>query len=284
MLRRSGANLTTVAALISEFCEKQEVRPGSVAFTMDDGFADQGKMAQIFLDNGVRPTIFLITGLIDGKCWPWDDQLAYSLNHSKVPSIALPELDRPIEISQPASRTRVIKMLQDRIKELPWAQATEVLNEIFRQTGCSPPATPPPGYDALTWDQIRVLERHGVSFAPHSVTHRIASRLTESETRDEISESWERLKQELRNPLPIYAWPTGRSGDYGPREIAIAIALGLHGAMAVNEDYAIFDRRLPPESLFELSRFALSGDLTNNLQYGTAIERIKQLARFQKSS
>src|SRR3569833_3598096 len=97
---------------------------------------------------------------------------------------------------------------------IPYTQLYELVDEIARQLGVALPAAPPPEFRPLTWDEARLLERQGGEFAPHSVTHRIFSQLTLEEARAEIGTSWRRLQEEMRRPLPEFAWPTGSAADY----------------------------------------------------------------------
>jgi peptidoglycan/xylan/chitin deacetylase (PgdA/CDA1 family) len=49
-----------------------------VAFTMDDGYREQGTIgAEIFLAHECPVTIYLATGAIDGSYWPMEAKLAY---------------------------------------------------------------------------------------------------------------------------------------------------------------------------------------------------------------
>ena len=76
-LRESGAKLTSIRSLLEQARSPGGVEPDSVAFTMDDGFADQGTFVrQVFAPLHCPVTIFAIVGFLDGVLWPWEDQLA----------------------------------------------------------------------------------------------------------------------------------------------------------------------------------------------------------------
>ncbi|HSH59351.1 MAG TPA: polysaccharide deacetylase family protein [Acidimicrobiales bacterium] len=87
----------------------------------------------------------------------------------------------------------------------------------------------------MTWDQARSLERSGVTFGPHTVTHPILSHVSDEAAEYEIAESWRRLGQELDHPLPLFCYPNGRLVDFGGREIEIAKELGMNGTVTVDE-------------------------------------------------
>lgn len=282
VLRRAGARFVSLTHLFDLARRGLEPEPGCVAFTIDDGYADQGVMAErAFLENGCPVTIFLITGLLDGQLWPWDDQVAYSLQHSTKPTVIFEPTGETLRLGTPEQLSRAVASVQNYCKERPWAEASLALDSLYALTGCRPPQLPPPAYRALTWTEARRLEAAGVEFAPHSITHRITSRLSDAEVREEVQGSWSRLQQELVRPVPIYAWPTGRPGDFAERDMSIAVEMGLTGAVAVTNDYAQFrSRGVTPINLFSVGRFSMSVSTDDIVQYGTALERFKQLVRF----
>jgi peptidoglycan/xylan/chitin deacetylase (PgdA/CDA1 family) len=279
-LRRAGARMVSLRYLFECAAQGRTPEPGCVAFTIDDGYRDQGVLAREFLRNDCSATIFLVSGFIDRQLWPWDEQLAFCMEQTKVQSLEIPGTSRGFTLASPAQRSAAIDFLQKHCKSLPWQEMQALLEQLWQRLEVQPPLHPPQGDEALNWDEVRELEAAGIDFAPHSVTHRVASQLSIAQSREEISTSWGRLQSELRRPLPVYAWPTGRSVDFGTRDTQIASEIGLLGAVSTNDAYGDF-RREPQaaDALFRVDRFAFASDIDINLQYGTAIERLKQKAR-----
>jgi peptidoglycan/xylan/chitin deacetylase (PgdA/CDA1 family) len=280
-LRRAGAHFVSLSHLFNEAAQGREPAPGSVAFTIDDGFADQGVTArEAFERNGCPVTVFLITDFIDGRLWPWDDQIAYALKNSQAERITLTPVGKTFGLRTPAERKAALNYVRDYCKSVPWTQAQATLEATYESAGWRPPVIPPPEFRPLSWDDIRALESPYIEFAPHSLSHRITSQLPANEVRDEIEGSWRRLREELRRPTPVYAWPTGRKQDFTARDMEIAASAGLAGAVAVTNDYARFrchtQSAANPLEKFSVARFSMSGLWEDNLQYGTAIERFKQ--------
>jgi peptidoglycan/xylan/chitin deacetylase (PgdA/CDA1 family) len=282
-LRDSGARFVSVRELMQESLTPGGSPHGTVAFTIDDGFADQAELArEAFVAEGCPATIFLISGFLDGQLWPWDDRLSYMIEQC-----ALPELDLSVggerlelQLGSPAQRYRSLSRLRDRFKAVSNSQLYADIDAVAATAGVSLPALPPPAYRPMTWDQARALEPLGIDFAPHSVTHRIFSRLSDTEARAEISESWRRLQQELRNPLPLFAWPTGRASDYTKRDLRLLREAGLSVCASAIAGYAGISHELQAvEGVRDFARFPFPDSIRDVLQYGSWIERGKEILR-----
>lgn len=65
--------------------------------------------------------------------------------------------------------------------------------------------------DLMTLDQIRELQRHGVRFGSHSLSHRSLPTLGPDELWREVSESKERLEHLLGQEIATFAYPFGET-------------------------------------------------------------------------
>ena len=250
---------------------------------VDDGFADQGEfMRSAFIPLGCPATIFLIAGFLDGKLWPWDDRLSYIIARADAAAshVTIDGHDVKVALQTPGQRHHTLAHLRDLCKTIGNSDLYTLIDSIGEQLGVSVPSTPPPAYQPLTWDEVRALESQGIDFAPHSLTHRIFSRLNSEEATAEIAGSWKRLQEELQRPLPVFAWPTGRPMDYTARDVALLQELGLSAYATTEPDYSFVGKRatdaVPP---YSLRRFSLPTRISDVLQYGSWIERGKQIAR-----
>lgn len=279
-LRSAGANLTSLRNLFEMAHRGLTPPPGSVAFTVDDGYWDQGTIATAFLRNDCPVTIFLVSGFMDGNLWPWDEKLAHAVATTTRAQLEVPSLQRRYELASRQQKHLAVQQLQNACKTLPWPEADKVLREIWAQTGIDPGDSPPPAHRPIGWSDARALEREGVEFAPHSVTHRITSRLSDDEASHEIVHSLERLTAELVRPTPVYAWPTGRTQDFGARDVLLARKHGMLGAVSAESGYGDFKSAIKsPDELFSIRRFAFASQADVNVQYGTSIEELKNRMR-----
>jgi peptidoglycan/xylan/chitin deacetylase (PgdA/CDA1 family) len=284
-LRKSGARFVSVRQLLEECRTGSRSSEYSVAFTIDDGFRDQARLARLaFTQEGCPVTVFLISGFLDGLLWPWDDQLTYIMDRAAGSDleVVLEGERMSLPLCSPELRLSSLNRLRERCKAASNAHLYEFVDELAQRAGVTLPQRAPEAYTPMTWEDARSLEPLGVEFAPHSVTHRIFSRLTADEARKEIEESWHRLRQELANPLPVFAWPTGRAADYSERDLGLLSQVGISACASADGGYAYTGSKLPlAHGVRDLGRFAFPARIRDVLQYGSWIERGKQIVRGQ---
>jgi peptidoglycan/xylan/chitin deacetylase (PgdA/CDA1 family) len=278
-LRRSGAQFVSLRYLVENWRAGRSPGPNCIAFTIDDGFADQAQLVRdVFVPLRCPVTVFLISGFLDHLLWPWDDQLAFAFHEAPGGRVTLTVHYETFvcEISDRASRQRALTDVRERCKRGPGSGLYKLVRSIAASLGTAIPNEAPPEHRAMSWDEARELERHGVDFGPHSVTHRILAGLTNKEAHEEVTNSLARLTQELTRPVSIFAWPTGRRSDYSARDISIARDAGLEACVATDPDYAVVSDG-DADSLYSIRRFALPYDIPTVLRYGSWIERARQL-------
>lgn len=117
-----------------------------------------------------------------------------------------------------------------------------------------------PGY--MTWDQIRTLANSGVTIGSQAVTHPHMPRYSLARNIKELSESADRLEQELGSRPTLFAYPYGEASleiMTVAKEAGYTAAFGQHsGVVNTTSD------------MFYLPRFPI------NVNYG-AIDRFKRL-------
>ncbi|MBI1425235.1 MAG: polysaccharide deacetylase family protein [Gammaproteobacteria bacterium] len=240
--------------LTHALAHQQRLPEKCVVFTMDDGFEDQARIAApIFAEFNCPATLFLITGMLDQQLWPWDDKVAFAINQTTVASfnIAIGENSYQFTLNTDKDRRTARRKIQDAIKAGPFDQLTTILANLEKATQVEIPALPPPQYKPLTWEEARGYEKQGIEFAPHTISHSILSRLDRDTASREILGSWQRVREELSNPSPVFCYPTGRYCDFGSREVKLIREAGLTGAVST------IPAQVRPELANDYYRFAL---------------------------
>jgi len=84
-----------------------------------------------------------------------------------------------------------------------------------KSNGCLPSLE---GRPMLSWDEIREMQRHGIAFGAHSLTHPDLTRLPSDRVEAEICDSRTIIEDALGAAAACFAYPYGRY-DYRSREI-----------------------------------------------------------------
>lgn len=285
-LKRSGYNLVSTRDVYNRLRREGPPLRRAVAFTMDDGFIDQATIAApIFAEFDCPVTIFLISGFLDHKLWPWDDQVSYIFSTTKRRklSLCIGGNDIQYDLSSESQRVSAVDEFRNRVKLVAEVERLQALDDLSRAADVEVPRTPIEPYLPMTWDMARQLERSGVTFAPHTVSHAILSRTTQARARDEISESWRRLKEELSDPLPFLAYPTGSRIDFGVREFRLLEDAGLSGAVTTIPGHVdLMKMNSSRFARFQLNRYAFPDNIDDVIQYCSWLERTKMLLRMER--
>ena len=288
LLRRERYALVGLEELFRWLAEADRRVSRAVAFTLDDGYADQAGIAsQVFAEFDCPATVFVTTGFLDGPLWLWWDRIEYILRRTARPALKI-ELDstqlRYLR-DDGAGYDRAQFDFTERCKHVPEEEKERAILRLAAAAEVDLPERPPPCYEPMSWADLRACEERGLTFGPHSVTHPVLAQTTDLQSRREITESWQRLAAEARAPVPIFCYPSGQPYEYGPRELATLRQLGMVGAVGSSHAYAdarAFERS--PNARFAVPRFGYPPDLRAAMQYVSGLERLKELWRKRDAS
>jgi peptidoglycan/xylan/chitin deacetylase (PgdA/CDA1 family) len=276
-LRERDYRFTSLEELVLLLSRGETPPPGSVVFTMDDGYIDQACVAApIFEEFNCPVTFFVITGMLDQDLWPWDTRVAWIAEKATVGLLrtTLNGRDYHLPLDTAAQRRNAKRVLHDALRAAPSDTVEAAVDQLARDAGVDLPGQPPAAYQPMTWEMARQLERRGVQFAPHSVTHHVLSRLDSASLQYEINESWKALDRELLRPVKVFCYPTGRESDYDQRAIDALRNHGFMGAVTTTPDVVI-PANANRDRLYRLPRFSLPDSMEDFIQCCTWIENAK---------
>lgn len=278
-IARMGYRFISIPELVTAL--KTGELPGEpcVAFCMDDGYADQGDvLAPVFLEHGCPVTWFLITDLVDGLDWPWDDKVAWLVNNTQVEKFDL-EVDGVVHSFQPRApelRQQARRMIRTLLKRTSGIRIHGLIANLAAACAMDLPSRPPPGYEPTTWDRVRDLVAQGLCVGAHSQSHRILSQLPDRDCNDEIQGSWERVKSQVDPGYQIFCYPTGQDGDFGIREQQGLRSLGFDAGLCSLPSPLIIRRDNKEIPLFALPRFELPTHFGTFVRYCSWFEALRQ--------
>jgi peptidoglycan/xylan/chitin deacetylase (PgdA/CDA1 family) len=212
---------------------------GAVCFTLDDGYAEHAEVASpLFAEFDCPVTTFAATGFLDGEIWYWWDRVEYAMHASARPDVTVELASTQMTFELEHRRERATEEFVDACKVLPPVERDRAIDQLAMALDVEIPQTPPQQYAPMSWADLKCCERRGMTFGPHTIQHPILGRCSDEASRSEIEGSWKRLRQMADDPVPIFCYPNGKPGDFGPREFDTVTSLGLLGAVSSIETYA----------------------------------------------
>lgn len=278
-LKRRGYHIISLRNLVESVLSNTPLPDKAVAFTLDDGFYDQAEKALPVFERYQAPvTVFLATDMQDQQYWSWDYKLEYLFKHTNEREIDFDFGQGPsrVQFHTTDDKRYLVRRLRKFYKTTPNTVAEGAVSDFSRMLKVALPDTAPSEYQPITWDQARTLESDYVEFGPHTKRHPILAQLTDDEAREEIVGSWRSISQNLKKPVPIFCFPSGREGiDFGPREQKMAAEAGLIGALSADPGY-IYLKRKEHTDMFALKRFSFPDNLAHFKQYCSWLEYAKE--------
>jgi len=233
-LRKQRYDLISVEELFRRLREGEPLKR-AVAFTIDDGYFDHVRVgAPVFGEFDCPVTTYVVTDFLAGKTWFWWDKLTRIFEGTQRLQLRarLGEEEIMYRLDSTEARANACLNLNVRCQDASEADRLACVRDLSQEAEVELPAIPPERFAPLTWDEARRLEQRGVmSFGPHTVTHPVLSTTTSEQAEFEITESWKRLSEAVRRPVPVFCYPNGRLRDFGDREMATIRRLGLWGAV-----------------------------------------------------
>ena len=235
-LRKLRVPIVELGDIVAATRGHRELPGLSVAFTLDDGYWDQADITvPLLLEYDVLPTIFLITGFMDGALWPWDArvrELFRGADKSRI-EIDVGSSRLRYDISSAGDRQRARRSFDALCKSVPEERRDQLIIALAAAVGADPDLPVPPVHRAMGWERARELEVLGVRFGAHSVSHCVFSRASAERAQIELRVSRDRINAELRHPLPVFAWPIGRAMDFGARDLRLASEAGYVASVSM---------------------------------------------------
>jgi peptidoglycan/xylan/chitin deacetylase (PgdA/CDA1 family)/CelD/BcsL family acetyltransferase involved in cellulose biosynthesis len=193
----------------------------SVAVTFDDGYRDVYTYAFTVLQKYRIPaTIYLTVDVIESNSVAWYDRIFLALGIAPGEKLDL-MLDRPrrFQLTSAAARLRAGEEIISYLRSVSNERCKKFCAELEELIPLPMEET---ANRMLTWEQIQTMQRGGVSFGSHTLTHPAISRLEPAALDQELRESKVRLEERLGVPIQDFAYPFGKPADYENTPDAVA--------------------------------------------------------------
>ena len=248
----------------------------AVAVTFDDGYRDLYTTALPILQRYRIPaTIFLTGRAIETGEVSWYDRVFLILQEWPSKSIDL-DLGRHLRFDLGSSddRLHAAQQIVLALRKLPDERRRGHCAALEKEV------TMPPALLSdrmLTWEQVREMQRAGISFGSHTMTHPVVSRLSPELLETELQESRRLLEEKLGTPVLDFAYPFGQPADCGTEATPALVRCGYRSAATTSQGpnvpsgnpFALRRVQIGEDSslpvfAFRLNQFFLSGTDANS--------------------
>ena len=282
-LRRNRYDLVGLAELVARLKAADGRLSKTVAFTIDDGYADYATVgAPAFEEFDCPATVFIVSGVTDERGWYWWDRLRVALEVAQRRALTLDVGGSALSLewTDAQSAARAARAIVDRMKHVPDAERRRILDAIPGLVDADVPSAPPARYASMSWDEIRRCGKGVTTFGAHTMSHPILARTDDATARSEIETSWRRLQKETSAAIPVFCYPNGGPSDISARETQILRDVGIAAAVTSQPGYATprgFSAN--QESPYLVPRFSYGETTTDLVQVVSGIERAKRALR-----
>lgn len=217
--------LVPMAEIAQSLQSGRHLPPNALAITIDDGYRDFLLNAfPVFREWRIPATIYLITDFLDGKLWPWWNQVEYAVMHTTLPSVtfALIPASSPqtLPMASQHHKEQAVTSICGQIVRIPNQSRLDFLRVLPELFQVDLPGKAPAEYSPLTWDEVRFLAQDGIEFGGHTMTHPVLPNLEDPESiHREIAGSGKRVEQELGRAPLHFCYPNGDFNEAALRSV-----------------------------------------------------------------
>jgi len=184
----------------------------AIAVTFDDGYAGVFTEAFPVLSKYQIPaTVFLIAESMETGKVAWYDRIFLILQALPSGRLDFHGLNG-LELSTEQSRLQAAIEIMSFLRSLPDWRRKDYCADLESRVKLNERDLTG---RILTWNQVKTMQRAGIAFGSHTVTHPVVGRLTPRGMEKELTESKRLLEARLECPVLDFAFPFGQLTDCG---------------------------------------------------------------------
>lgn len=234
-VREAGYDIVSLDEVAARLKSDAPSRPFA-CFTLDDGYRDNRDYAYpVFKRHEVPFAIYVPTQYADGRGDLWWLVLETAIRKASRVRAELADGERVFDTATTEGKERAFCQIYRHLRAGPEHALRAAVARIAAEAGYDPSTL---CRDLIMdWDELRALAADPlVTIGAHTLSHFAVAKLPEDEARAEIAGSVARIAHELARPCRHFSFPYGDAASAGPRDFAIAAALGLETAVTTRKD------------------------------------------------
>lgn len=256
LVREAGYDIVSLDEVRRRLRERDFSRR-FVAFTLDDGYLDNYKLAwPIFRRHNAPFTIYVATAFPDGNALLWWEILERVIAGQPEISATIDGRHQTWPTGDTTEKYAAWDAIYQQLRHMPEIEQRRTVADLAEACGID--TRQHCIEQSMSWDIIRELASDDlVTIGAHTVNHYALAKLSEAELIDEVTRS-RALIEEHTGVRPLhFSYPYGDPSSAAAREFRLIESLGFHTATTTRK------AMLYPEHadhLTALPRISLNGD------------------------
>lgn len=219
---------------LDELCRELDDggKPGqAVALTFDDGYRSvYTKAFPVLRKYGVPATVYLTASAVETGEISWYDRIFAAAMLCPSDTIQIEGgSPRRFALTSPESRMRAATEIVKTLRGYPNQDRIAACAALDKKVQLPPAETKD---RMLTWDQIHEMQKSGIHFGAHTMTHPAVSRLSPCEWEHELADSKRLLEERLQRQVVHFAFPFGSPADIGREICSVLPKFGYRSAVS----------------------------------------------------
>lgn len=249
----------TLGQVLRSLHGRERLPERAVLLTFDDGLKNNYSVAwPILRAKKIPAVIFLTVDFIGGSAMLWPDELYLLIKGAWEQGVPVPN---PLATccSQAGTVWQRYVLLIETMKRMKEGQRLEAMALLSRELPL-PASDFAEEFALLNWEEVTTMHHHGlIDYGVHTATHKILSRLSPVELKNEIVSPKKKLEEKLGHEIQAFCYPNGRSNidftnhhkELLRREGYVCAFATDHGLHTMNDDP------------FAIRRIAAGNDMTS---------------------
>jgi len=239
--------VVSLGQMSSELLSDRKVQP-TVTITFDDGYRDLYSCALPVLQKYEIPaTIYLIGQSMETGEAPWYDRIFVAIDAAPGPVLEVHiGATRRFVLSSPGDRAGAAWEIICYLRSITDLGRRKWCREFEKQI---PVPQRRLERRMLDWEQVRAMQKSGISFGAHTMTHPAVSRLDDPALEEELGRSKQLLENGLGEAVEHFAYPFGKPSDCSLAAEECFVKYGYRSAATTTEGF-----NLKGDNLYRLRR------------------------------
>lgn len=251
-LRDLGVDLIGLDELPARLVEDNPRR--FACFTFDDGYRDNRDFALPVMRDFAAPfTVYVASDFADGRGRLWWVALQRIVDKADTIEVLVNDATLRLDVTSAAAKTVAFATLHDWLRDLPGD------DDVRREIGalCARHGIDEDAISrelCMNWHELREFAADPlVTIGAHTISHCNLAKQTEADAVDQMRGSRLHIEDALQRPALHLAYPYGDRAAAGPREFALAQALGFRTAVTTRPGMIFAETAAYPTALPRLS-------------------------------